>query len=86
MTEAHVALRSGPEKDQNLLIERPCAPRDSITLLSPPSRTRFRQVVYLVYHYDCVVSGLGVTFSPYPFNFRFPLCRVPSLRSGSTCI
>src|SRR6266550_3064803 len=66
---------------------RPCAPtgRDSNTLLSPPPKTRFRQVVHLVYHYDCAISGPGATFSPCPVS-RSPLCAVSSLRCCSTCI
>jgi hypothetical protein len=50
MAVAELMWRFGPARKRiKILTELPCAPRDSITLLPPPPRTRFRQVVYLVY-------------------------------------
>jgi len=73
---AHVALRSSPEKPTRCDRGAPwqCAPRDSHAVLSPPPRTRFRQVVCLVYHYDCAVSGPDAPLALALLGPRFAVC------------
>jgi hypothetical protein len=47
-------------------------------LLSPPPRTPFRQVVYLVYHYYCadLDTGLAYPLALALLGSRFAVCRL----------